>query len=85
MAGRVSPQGGPQATCELDGRCITCGDVADPMRVVHVDLRTSLARCEDEAGSLHEVMVDLVAPLDPGDTVLVHAGVALVRLEVQAA
>lgn len=56
------------------------GDVADPMRVVCVDLRASLALCEDASGSVHEVMVDLVAPLGPGDTVLVHAGVALVKL-----
>jgi hydrogenase maturation factor len=27
-----------------------------------------------------EVMVDLVAPVEPGDEVLVHAGVALARL-----
>jgi len=27
-----------------------------------------------------EVMVDLVAPVEPGDELLVHAGVALARL-----
>jgi hydrogenase maturation factor len=27
-----------------------------------------------------EVMIDLVGPVEPGDELLVHAGVALVRL-----
>ncbi len=39
-----------------------------------------LALCADEAGAELDVMVDLVGPVTPGDGLLVHAGVALVRL-----
>jgi hydrogenase maturation factor len=45
------------------------------MRVV--DLRPGgLALCEGDV----EVMTDLVGDVEPGDELLVHAGVALVRL-----
>jgi hydrogenase maturation factor len=42
------------------------------------------AVCVDEDGSRSTVMADLVGPVVPGDRVLVHAGVALVRLEESA-
>ena len=56
--------------------CITCGDVGVPMRVLSIDRSTGLARCEGE----DDIDVTLVEPLAPGDDVLVHAGVALVRV-----
>ena len=60
--------------CE-DGHCVTCSDEGVPMRVV--ELRgPALALCEGDV----EVMTDLVGDVEPGDEVLVHAGVALVRL-----
>lgn len=62
-----------------DDPCITCGDVAIPLEVVSVDGRS--ARCRADSGATELVAVDLVAPVRPGDRVLVHAGVALVRLE----
>ena len=58
------------------GHCITCSDEAVPMRVVEL-LAGSLARCVDEDDTAAEVMVDLVDGVRPGDTLLVHAGVAL--------
>jgi hydrogenase maturation factor len=45
------------------------------MRVVDVSA-DGLARCEDGV----EVMTDLVDAVRPGDELLVHAGVALVKL-----
>ncbi len=49
------------------------------MRVV--DLAAGgIALCEDGEGGRSEVMTDLVGDVAPGDGVLVHAGVALVRL-----
>jgi hydrogenase maturation factor len=45
------------------------------VRVVRDD---NVAVCDDGI----EVMVDLVAPVQPGDELLVHAGVALARLGV---
>ena len=62
------------AHCD-DGHCVTCSDEGVPLRVVEIR-EGSLALCED--GS--EVMTDLVAPVAPGDELLVHAGVALTVL-----
>ena len=75
----------PQAAaCVPEEACITCGDTALPMRVLEVDSAAGLAVCSDEAGATEEVAVDLVGPVGPGDAVLVHARVALVRLEPEA-
>lgn len=67
--------------CDPQERCITCGDVGVPMRVVRVDLVRELALCEDDAGTRSTVEVALVAPVAAGDWVLVHAGTALQWLE----
>ena len=56
--------------------CITCGDVGVEMRVVRFE--DGLAVCE-AAGEERTVEVTLVDVAE-GDTVLVHADVALVRL-----
>lgn len=46
------------------------------MKVVSVSDRG--AACLDESGVRHEeIAVELVAPVEPGDLVLVHAGVAI--------
>jgi hydrogenase maturation factor len=63
--------------CGPDGRCVTCGDVADRMRVVRVDEARGLALCAGDDGVRRTVEVDLVAPVAPGDELLVHAGVAI--------
>ena len=62
------------------GHCITCGDDGVPMRVVRLDATRGLALCEDDGGARHTVETELVAPVAPGDELLVHAGVALVSL-----
>ena len=66
-------------SCE-DGHCITCSDEGVPMRVVAIDDERCLALCADADGARHTVETALVAPIGPDDDVLVHAGVALVRL-----
>jgi hypothetical protein len=48
------------------------------MRVV--ELRQELAVCADLDHDRHPVAVDLVAPVRPGDQLLVHAGVAIANL-----
>ena len=66
--------------------CITCGDEGISMRVVAVGA-DGLASCRsDDDGVLGTIDVQLVGGLAPGDLVLVHAGVALVRVaeEVRA-
>jgi len=70
-------------TC-VDTHCITCSDEAVPMRVTGAG-SDGLASCLDEAGRWWRVMVDLVGPVRPGDVVLVHAGVALVRGDAEVA
>ena len=54
------------------------------MRVVRVDDARSIALCEDGEGARADVATELVGPLAEGDELLVHAGVALARLEAAA-
>ena len=58
--------------------CITCGDVAIPMRVVTIG-EDRLADCVTEDGETSQVELALVDAA-PGDDVLVHACVAIQRL-----
>ena len=58
--------------------CTTCADDGTPMRVVRIR-DDALALCESPDGKHHTVEVALV-DVEPGDTILVHAGVALVAL-----
>jgi len=58
--------------------CITCGDVAVPLVVVSLDGADAVCRADD--GGTELVAVELVAPVVPGDRVLVHARVALEKL-----
>jgi hydrogenase maturation factor len=60
--------------------CITCSDQGIPMRVERLD-DLGLALCSGEDGTEAEVDLTLVAPVAAGDGVLVHAGVAIARLE----
>lgn len=74
--------GGADAAMDCHGeRCITCADEGLPMRVLRIDVVRGIALCAAPDGSHSSVETELVAPVAPGDTVLVHAGVALVRLE----
>ena len=49
------------------------------MRVVEAG-SDGVALCRTEEGESGEVMCDLVGAVEPGDSLLVHAGVALLRL-----
>jgi hydrogenase maturation factor len=66
------------ATCSAEPGCITCGDVAVVLTVVTVE--NSDARCRDEQGREELVATELVGVVQPGDRVLVHAGVAIERV-----
>ena len=76
-------------TCDVDRRselartegrnhCLTCGDVAIPMRVIRTG-EDGLADCVTEDGQASQVELALVDAA-PGDEVLVHACVAIQRL-----
>ncbi len=62
-------------SCADDGHCITCSDEGISMRVLET-ARDGVARCDGGV----DVLTDLVGPVEPGDELLVHAGVALARL-----
>ena len=65
-----------ERSCRDPHHCVTCADEGVELRVLEVREDRS-ARCEGDV----EVLVDLIAPpVEPGETVLVHAGVALARV-----
>jgi hydrogenase maturation factor len=68
------------ATCSAEPGCITCGDVAVVLTVASVE--GSDARCRDDQGREELVATELVGDVQPGDRVLVHAGVAIERVTV---
>jgi hydrogenase expression/formation protein HypC len=61
--------------CESD-HCVTCSDEGVPMRVLEAR-SDGIALCDGGV----EVLTDLVGRVERGDELLVHAGVALARLE----
>ena len=62
--------------------CITCSDEGIPMKVERIDEDRGLALCSNEDGSKSTVEIALVS-VEPGDRVLVHAGVALTELSAR--
>jgi hydrogenase maturation factor len=58
-----------------EGHCITCSDEAVALRVDAIN-GDGTASCAGQ-----EVMTDLVGPVEPGDELLIHAGVALSKVE----
>lgn len=61
-----------------DEVCLTCGDVALPGAVVRVSGTSALVRTAEGEETAD---VTLVAPVAPGELVLVHGGVALERVK----
>lgn len=67
------------AACDLTDGCITCGDVAVVLTVVSISGAADVV-CRDDEGRTEVVAVELVEAVTVGDLLLVHAGVALERL-----
>jgi hydrogenase maturation factor len=67
---------------ECGDHCITCSDEGIPMKVERIDEDRGLALCSKEDGSRSTVEIALVS-VEPGDRVLVHAGVALAELSAR--
>ena len=67
-------------TLDHDG-CVTCSDAGIPVRVVSVEGDDAL--CEDAAGSRARIAVELVMPVQPGEVLLTHGGVAIGRVAAQ--
>ena len=65
--------------------CITCGDEGVPMRVRARRRRSAGSRCaRTPTATRTTVEIALVAPVAPGDALLVHAGTALARSPAEA-
>jgi hydrogenase maturation factor len=67
---------GSFCTLDHDG-CVVCSDAGIPLRVV--SLEGDDAICEDAAGNQAQVAVELVAPVQVGEVLLTHGGVAIGR------
>ena len=67
------------SACVAAGGCITCGDVAIPMRVVKLDRERGLALCVTPDGERASVEIALVEAVAIEEVLLVHAGTALGR------
>jgi hydrogenase maturation factor len=61
------------------GQILDVGDEAVPMHVELIDEDRGLALCADGDGRRSSVEIALVAPVAPGDELLVHAGTAIAR------
>ena len=61
-------------TLDHDG-CVVCSDAGIPVRVVAVEGDDAL--CEDAAGNRAQMAVELVAPVQVGEVLLTHGGVAI--------
>ena len=59
-------------------QCLTCGDVAVEAAVLAVEGANALVEVD---GRTEQVGIELVAPVEPGDVLLCHAGIALERLQ----
>jgi hydrogenase maturation factor len=73
------------AHCHPEEGCITCGDEAVALEVLAVDELRGLALCTDGDGRHTTVEVALVAPVQAGEALLVHAGTAIAHAPGQAA
>ena len=65
-------------TLDHDG-CVTCADAGIPVRVI--SLQDHDALCEDAAGNRAEIAVELVEPVEAGEVLLTHGGVAIGRVK----
>jgi hydrogenase assembly chaperone HypC/HupF len=58
-------------------RCLTCSDEAVPAVVVEVEPPNATVEVD---GQRERVGIELVEDVEPGDTLLCHAGIALEKL-----
>ena len=73
MSERDLTLSGP-CTLDHDG-CVVCSDAGIPVRVVSIEGDDAL--CEDVAGNRERIAVELVVPVQPGEVLLTHGGVAI--------
>lgn len=62
--------------CTLDNDgCVVCSDAGIPLRVVALEGDDAL--CEDAAGNQTQIAIELVVPVQVGEILLTHGGVAI--------
>ena len=64
-------------TLDHDG-CVVCSDAGIPVQVISIHGDDAL--CEDAAANRTDIAVELVAPVQPGEILLTHGGVAIGRV-----
>ena len=70
----------PAGYCTLDYEgCVTCSDAGIPVRVLSVEGHDAL--CQDAAGNRAEIAVELVEPVEAGEVLLMHGGVAIGKVK----
>jgi hydrogenase expression/formation protein HypC len=63
-------------SCTLDhDGCVVCSDAGIPVQVVSMEGDDAL--CEDRAGNRAQIAVELVTPVQVGEVLLTHGGVAI--------
>jgi len=65
-------------TLDHDG-CVTCSDAGIPVRVISLAGHDAL--CEDAAGNRAGIAVELVEPVEAGEVLLTHGGVAIGKVK----
>ena len=61
--------------------CVVCSDAGIPVRVVSVEGDDAL--CEDAVSNRAQIAVELVAPVQVGEILLTHGGVAIGKMAAQ--
>jgi hydrogenase expression/formation protein HypC len=67
-------------TLDHDG-CVVCSDTGIPVRILSIEGDDAL--CEDAAGNQTEIAVELVAPVQIGEILLTHGGVAIAKVQTK--
>ena len=62
------------------GACLTCGDVAVTATVVSVSGDTATV---EVGGRREQVGIELVTPVEAGESLLCHAGIALQKVDAE--
>lgn len=60
--------------------CVTCSDEGAELTVLRVDRPRAIALCAAADGAHSSVEIALIDEVHAGDTLLVHAGTALMKL-----
>jgi hydrogenase expression/formation protein HypC len=67
-------------TLDHDG-CVVCSDAGIPVRVLSIEGDDAL--CEDSAGNQTEIAIEFVVPVQIGEILLTHGGVAIGKVETK--